>query len=52
MPSTQRLTGTLAGGGGLVIGFLTGRWLAGRLRTNSGSDIGAVSTRSSIPAAN
>lgn len=32
MLSVQRLTGPLVSGGGLIVGFLTGRWIAGRLR--------------------
>lgn len=38
MSSGHRLTGTLAGGGGLVVGFLTGRWLVARLRAHGRHD--------------
>jgi hypothetical protein len=37
MSSAERLTGALAGSGGLVVGFLTGRWIAARIRSRAPS---------------
>ncbi|GAB3431258.1 hypothetical protein [Flindersiella endophytica] len=45
MSTTGRLTGTLAGGGALLVGFLTGRWIAAKVRGNTGygdADTGAT----------